>query len=253
MELRYRNSGYVNGLDENVDIEDDYVFPLFKSADVARARLHEPTRYLLITQRKVGDDTRIIQRLAPRTWQYLQAHAQMLDARRSSIYTKQPRFAMFGVGQYTFAPWKVAISGLYKDPVFRVLPPYGGKPSVVDDTCYFVTCASDEEATCVASLLNSEPASQFYHALMFADAKRPITVDLLRRLDLAAVARSLVQNPCSTRCATSKRAPDSTPLHSLRFSWRSSPELRQAHARPCPPATRHRYNLAQPVTDGYAA
>lgn len=191
MELRCRNSSYVNSLDENVDIEDDYVFPLFKSADIARGRLQEPMRYMLITQRKVGDDTRIIQRLAPRTWQYLQSHAQMLDARRSSIYTRQPRFAMFGVGQYTFAPWKVAVSGLYKDPVFRVVPPFSGKPSVLDDTCYFVACASDEEATYIASLLNSEPASQFYRALMFADAKRPITIDLLRRLDLAAVARSL--------------------------------------------------------------
>lgn len=191
MELHRHNQVYVNALGDNVDVEEEYLFPLFKSADVAHGRLRKPNRYLVVTQRRVGEDTRIIQHVAPRMWQYLHSHADLLDGRRSSIYVGQPRFAVFGVGQYTFAPWKVAVSGLYKEPIFRVVPPLDGKPSVLDDTCYFVPCNSEDEAAYVASLLNSEPASEFYRAFLFADAKRPMTVDLLRRLDLAAVARVL--------------------------------------------------------------
>jgi len=43
----------------------------------------------------------------------------------------------------------------------------------------------------VASLLNSEIAHEFYSAFVFWDAKRPITTEILRRLDLAALAREL--------------------------------------------------------------
>ena len=98
---------------------------------------------------------------------------------------------MFGVGDYTFSPWKVAISGFYKKLQFAVIPEFLGKPVVLDDTCYFVPCLNEEEACYVASLLNSEPAREFFSAFIFWDAKRPITIETLRRLDLAAVASEL--------------------------------------------------------------
>ena len=56
-------------------------------------------------------------------WGYLLAHADLLDARSSSIYRKRPRFSVFGVGPYTFAPWKVGISGFYKTLDFRAIGP----------------------------------------------------------------------------------------------------------------------------------
>ena len=52
----------------------------------------------------------------PRLWRYLHAHAADFRTRKSSIYRGQPPFAMFGIGPYSFAPHKVAISGLHKAP-----------------------------------------------------------------------------------------------------------------------------------------
>jgi len=118
-------------------------------------------------------------------------HGEALDRRGSSIYRKRPRFSVFGVGDYTFAPWKVAISGFYKRLKFAVVGSSEGKPTVLDDTVYFVACRSEEEARSVASLLNSETAREFLSALIFWDAKRPITADLLSRLDLQALAREV--------------------------------------------------------------
>ena len=41
-------------------------------------------------------------------------------------------------------------------------------------------------------LLNSEPARQgIFSAFVFWDAKRPVTIDMLRRLDLSALACEL--------------------------------------------------------------
>jgi len=54
-----------------------------------------------------------------------------------------------------------------------------------------LACQSQAEAECLAQLLNSRPASEFYNSLVFWDAKRPLTVEILRQLNLAAVAREL--------------------------------------------------------------
>jgi hypothetical protein len=191
MELRRVGACYVNGFHEQVELEEELVFPLFKSSDLARGDLAKPRKYMLVTQRRVGDDTRTIERFAPRAWAYLQRHSDLLDRRGSSIYARQPRFAIFGVGDYSFAPWKVAVSGMYKELQFRIVAPYEGKPAVLDDTCYFLACDCEEEAAYLASALNSRPAQEFYSAFMFPDAKRPVTVELLRRLDLLALARTL--------------------------------------------------------------
>ncbi|MCX6343972.1 MAG: SAM-dependent DNA methyltransferase [Armatimonadetes bacterium] len=191
MELKPTSTGYINGMHERVEIEDTYLFPLFKSSDIANDRIDAPKRYLLVPQRRVGDDTHVIRQLAPKTWAYLESHGVQMENRRSTIYKHQPRFAVFGVGDYTFGPWKVAVSGLYKRLAFRIVPSFESKPSVMDDTCYFLACDTEEEANLLLHLLSSEPSQEFYSSLLFRDSKRPITVDLLRRLDIRALAQEL--------------------------------------------------------------
>jgi len=83
-------------------------------------------------------------------------HSKQLDNRGSSIYTKRARYSIFGVGNYSFSPAKVAISGLYKNLQFQAVGSTGGKPIMVDDTCYFIPCDSKSEAEFFTTLLNSE-------------------------------------------------------------------------------------------------
>ncbi|QRO01851.1 hypothetical protein JRI60_23950 [Archangium violaceum] len=192
MELRESDGTLVNGLGEAVRIERDYLYPLFKSSHVASAKTEAPRTWVIVPQRRVGEETDSIARIAPRTWQYLCEHGELLDARSSSIYRNKPRFSVFGVGEYTFMPWKVAISGLYKKLNFRVVPPIGDKPVVFDDTVYFVGCESEGQAMLLKRLLDSEPAREFFESLIFWDSKRPITAEILNRLDLGLVERSLV-------------------------------------------------------------
>ena len=191
MELKLYGDGYLNGLDEIVELEQDYLYPMFKSSEIANGSVQSPIRWMLIPQRTVGDSTREIQMIAPKTWSYLMTHSTKLDNRKSSIYRNRPRFSIFGVGNYSFSPWKVAISGFYKFFRFRVFGPFEHKPVVFDDTCYFLACSSENEARFLAELLNSELARKFYSAFVFWDAKRPITIALLRRLDLLVLAREL--------------------------------------------------------------
>jgi methylase of polypeptide subunit release factors len=176
----------VNGQGEAVDLEDDYLFPLVKSSDIA-GNGAATRRRVLVPQRRVGQETDSISRRAPKTWHYLQRHAARLDRRASRVYQKQPRFSIFGVGPYTFGRWKVVVSGFYKKPHFVAVGPVGGRPVVCDDTCYFLPCETPEEARTLADLLNSTLARDFFSAFVFPDAKRPLTAEILGSLDLTAL------------------------------------------------------------------
>lgn len=188
MELIKEDDRYKNGLGEIVELEDDYVFPMLKSSDVAGGNL-QPKRWMLVTQKAVKDNTSEIAVCAPKTWNYLLSNAEFLDKRGSSIYKKRARFAVFGIGDYSFSPWKVAISGFYKKLEFKVVGSYENKPIVLDDTCYFIPCETEDEAGKICSLLNSEISREFFEAFIFWDAKRSITVEVLQKLNISKLEK----------------------------------------------------------------
>ena len=190
MEFRPYNGHYRNGFEQDVKIEPDFIYPLLKSSDLGNQRTR-PRRAVLITQMKTGDQTDLIKDIAPRTWLYLEQHSDKLDGRKSSIYQNRPRFSIFGIGDYSFSPWKVAISGLYKTFRFVAIPPSESRPVMVDDTCYFIPCSCEAEAHLLCGLFNSEPSQRFLSSLAFEDSKRPITTELLRRISVVEVARRL--------------------------------------------------------------
>lgn len=192
MEFTQENDHYVNGLGERYQLEDEVMFPLLKSSDLANERLR-PKRFVLVTQKRVNEETKPLKWSAPKAWRYLLDHADQLDKRGSSIYKGRARFSIFGIGDYSFSPAKVAISGLYKNLKFRAIGQAHGMPIMVDDTCYFIPCNSMAEANFFAELLNTPSAQQFISALVFLDAKRPLTIDILKRIDLKRLAELLGQ------------------------------------------------------------
>lgn len=191
MELRPENGLRRNSMGELVELEDEYVFPILKSSDIARDAELEPRLQVIVPQRQVGQDTEIVKTRAPKTAAYLESHADLLEGRASSIYRGKPPFSIFGVGEYSFAPWKVAIAGLYKKLDFRAVGSRDGKPTMLDDTCYFIPCQTEDEASALCEILNSDIAREFYSAFIFWDAKRPITAGILNRLNILEIARVL--------------------------------------------------------------
>ncbi len=187
MELHLTENGIENNAGEQIEMEEEYLFPFLKCSDLANGRI-SPKRLVLVTQHFVGDDTAVIATRAPQTWRYLQTHRERFHARKSSIYKGQAPFALFGIGDYAFAPWKVAVSGLHSSGHFQLIPPTGNKPVFFDDACYYLSFEHEEVARLVADILNSDVCKRFLQALVFKDAKRPITVDLLQRLNLSAIA-----------------------------------------------------------------
>lgn len=191
MEFTLKDDIFFNGLSEICNIEKDYLYPLLKSSDIANGQVKKPRKWVLITQKKIGDETSIIKHTAPKTWNYLLEHSDYLNNRKSSIYKGKARFSIFGIGDYSFSKWKVAISSLYKKINFSVIPPYQDKPCMLDDTCNMIPCKTEDEANLVANLLNSEPARDFFTSFIFWDSKRPITISILKKIDLMKLAKEL--------------------------------------------------------------
>jgi hypothetical protein len=167
-----------------LNLEPDYVFPFLKSTDIFRGRHRALSKWVIIPQMKFGAETDSLQHRAPNLWTYLSDNAEVLDSRKSSIYKNRPRFSIFGHGDYTFAPFKVAISGLHKEPVFRLLSTMNDQPVVLDDTCYFLPFADPTEAALVTAMLSSDECVALIESMVFWDSKRPITKKLLARIDL---------------------------------------------------------------------
>jgi hypothetical protein len=191
MEIERTINGFRNGFGEEFDMEEDFIYPLLKSSDVGNGNTENYRKMVLITQKCVGEDTSLIKNRAPNTWKYLIEHQDFLAKRQSSIYKNKPPYSVFGVGTYTFKKWKVAISGLYKKLKFNLVGPLDGKVVAFDDTVNFLSFDTEEEASFVFSLVTSEPSIKFLESIIFWDEKRPISIDILRKLSLKEVARSL--------------------------------------------------------------
>lgn len=182
MELHKEGEYFINGLGEKVDLEDFYLYPMLKSSELVNGK--QPSRWMIVTQKSIGEDTSIIKVKAPKTWRYLNDHLEYLAKRGSIIYRKKPLFSIFGVGDYSFSPWKVAISALYKKLEFTIVGSWENKPIVLDDTQNFLPCWSYEDAHRILEVLNSNSAKEFYKSFIFWDEKRPITINLLKYLDV---------------------------------------------------------------------
>jgi hypothetical protein len=113
----------------------------------------------------------ISKREYPKTYQYLTQHQANFDARKSSIYNNKPLFSIFGIGDYSFKPFKVAISGLYKTFHFTLILPQDNKPVMLDDTCYLIGFDKIEFAVYALILLNSNTTVHFYNLLLFQTLK----------------------------------------------------------------------------------
>jgi hypothetical protein len=191
MEFDKVNGHYINGLNEEIKLEDGLVYGILKSSDLKNTVINQTRKFTIVTQKKVGQETNYIKREYPKTYKYLTSHQASFDARKSSIYNNKPLFSIFGIGDYSFKPFKVAISGLYKTFHFTLILPQDNKPVMLDDTCYLIGFDKIEFAVYSLMLLNSDTTMQFLQSVTFADAKRTFTKDILMRIDLLELAKHI--------------------------------------------------------------
>lgn len=177
-----------NGFHEQVCVEEERIFGIVKSSDIKGQVINEPRKYVLITQTYLGEQTADLANRYPKLFAYLHSKKHLLEKRKSSIYLNKPDFSIFGIGEYSFKPFKVAISGLYKKPSFSLILPENKKPLMLDDTCYFIGFDRLSDAIFSWLLLKDIHILDLLECITFQDAKRPYTKDVLMRIALDKIA-----------------------------------------------------------------
>ena len=171
-----------------MEIENGPLYGLIKSSDLNSPIVTKPRKQVIVTQEKIGEDTSYLSVKFPKLYRYLVKNLSHFGQRKSDIYKNKPSFSIFGIGGYSFKPYKVAISGLYKRSTFSLILPEDDKPVMLDDTCYFLGYDNLSDAVFVWAILNSEYIQQLLAAITFLDAKRPYTKEVLMRLSVDKVA-----------------------------------------------------------------
>ncbi len=188
MEFERLNGHFGTSRGQAVHLESDLVHGILKSSDLKGGAVANAKKFTIVTQRKVGQDTAYIEQIFPETFAYLNTHREQFAGRKSNIYRGKPPFSIFGIGDYSFLPYKVAVSGLYKLPKFTLVLPENAKPLMLDDTCYFIGFDNLSDAAISFSLLCSPLVKYLLDTISFPDAKRVFTKEILMRIDLLAVA-----------------------------------------------------------------
>lgn len=184
LELSPDDGKYINGLGETVKIEDDLIFPFLKSSDINNYPAKQFRKFVIVPQHRIGDDTSSLKYSHPLAYNYLHTHEDFFSRRKSIIYKGKDTFSIFGIGDYSFKPYKIVVSSLYKNLRFILVNESQGKPVMVDDTCYQLAFDTLDEAKAVYEALQSDEIQKLLRALSFTDSKRVITKQLLMRLDI---------------------------------------------------------------------
>ncbi len=184
-ELRERADEFRNHRDELVVTEPDVLYQLYKGSDIYHGR--ESRFAIPLYQRDLHDDLRGVAEAYPLLWRYLQSHTADFAARRSRVYQRRPLFSLFGVGDYTYRRYKVAISALHSEPVFRLLQPSPRVPTV-DDTCYMLATDDEVEAVYLLAVLSLDCVRDFLLAISYRGDKRRFSKEVLSRIPIPPMA-----------------------------------------------------------------
>ena len=177
VELEKRDGAYYNRFNRRADVESEYVFPLVKSSDVFHGR--PGGRYVVMPYVLSGGEW--VHSLPPLVERYFDEYRDCFEARKSKIYSKS-RYSYFGVGPYSFKPYKIVVSGFHKSPRFRWVESLEGKPVMADDVCYFLSFDDRSEAEFVFGQLSRPEIIEFLVAVSFPGNKRPFSKKVLERL-----------------------------------------------------------------------
>jgi len=144
------------------DLESDRIYPYLTSRHVVKYGLFGHDLHLVPMDKAGEENEDELRSRWPRTYDYLDANRERLADRASSWLEEGPFYNVFGLGEYTWADYKVVWCRLGFKPHFAVVstvedPDLGEKPVVPGDHCMFVGTDDRREAHFLCGLLNAAP------------------------------------------------------------------------------------------------
>ncbi|HNT00240.1 MAG TPA: hypothetical protein PLJ27_14995 [Polyangiaceae bacterium] len=149
-----------------IPIEADLVYEVVRGRDLDRWGTH-PAALLLCPHTRATKMKALppdeMRRRFPKAWDYLVSMRKILDERKG--FTKWERgfreeafYAIQRIGEYTFAPYKVAWRYIANDFIVAVVGPDAeGRPRLANDKVIFVGLEDASKAYYLCGLLSSDP------------------------------------------------------------------------------------------------
>jgi len=161
-------------------VEPDLLYPLLRGRDIAPWSA-SPSVYILLTQNpetRLGWDEEQMKTEWPHTYRYFKQFEPLLWQRKSSgldtIMKRSGFYAMYAVGPYTLAPYKVVWKSLALFLQAAVVVPqrseaeHSLKPVIPEHNTMFIPCSTLQEAHYLCALLNSSVSSLFVRSYIAA-------------------------------------------------------------------------------------
>lgn len=150
-----------------VKIENDLIYPFLKPRNIKRWKT-EGYVYGILPQKKHGENNESELRVKyPMTYKYLYHFRDNLKHRASKWFKIAgfPFYSIFGVGDYSFAPYKVVWCCMTYSPNFAVVSDvndeYIGKKKVMcDNTIGYFSVNNESEAYYLCGILNSKKVGE---------------------------------------------------------------------------------------------
>lgn len=142
------------------ELERDHVYPYLRSKHVVKYGLFGHDLHLVPVRKANEDNEKTLRERCPNTYQYLESNRETLEDRSSSWLQGGTFYDLFGLGEYTWAAYKVVWCRLGFKPHFAVVSTVedadlGEKTVVPGDHCMFVSTDEEREAHFLCALLNS--------------------------------------------------------------------------------------------------
>jgi len=222
----------VFGLDRDqlAALEPDCVYPYISSRHLVRYGLFGHDLHLVPMRKANQDNEDELRGTCPATYEYLAANREALEDRSSTTLDGGPFYNVFGLGEYTWAPYKVVWCRLGFNPEFAVVstvqdPDLGEKLVVPGDHFMFIPTVDREAAHFLCGLLNSAPYQRSLAGIA-SNGKSSLSKAVVSKLALPAYRDT---GPSERLAELSMRAHDVVAHHTdgskRAYDGRSIPEL----------------------------
>lgn len=152
-------------------IEPDLIYPAVSGGEIVRFGIKAPF-YVLVSQdpaKRAPFPTDWMLDNIPLTYAYLKQFEKVLLSRGSKLVRqfaeKTEFYAMFGIGAYTFARYRVVWKRMANRMAATVLTnwktPFGSKTIIGTDTTSLISAKSAEEAHYLCAILNSKAVDEY--------------------------------------------------------------------------------------------
>jgi hypothetical protein len=172
------------------ELEHDHIYPYITSKHVVKYGLFGHALHLVPIEKANEDNQTELKNDCPGTYEYLESNRQALEDRSSAWLDEGTFYNVFGLGEYTWADYKVVWCRLGFKPHFAVVSTVddedvGEKTVVPGDHFMFIPTDDKYEAHFLCGLLNSAIYQKSIKGIA-SEGKSSLSKTVISRLDLPA-------------------------------------------------------------------